>query len=188
MVGGGQRAGIHAGAAGIAPVEQGQADRQLEAALVGAFAVRIVEHGVVAQAQLDVHQAGQKLQALRAAGCIQLQPRQLGNLADLARGYGTADDPVSFDALSEHATRRAAAASFFQLLVLKSWDVIDIQQDKAYGDIMVARTVRGARAVEVPFFTELSSPGFDPEAAKKYLAEAKADATGETMKPGSVFQ
>lgn len=70
-----------------------------------------------------------------------------GSLADVGQGKGTPADPVSFNALSEGAQRRAAAASFFQLLVLKSWDVIDVAQTGPYADIKIARTDRFAKAL-----------------------------------------
>jgi len=43
---------------------------------------------------------------------------------------------------------RVAATSFFQLLVLKSWDIIDVRQDEACGDILITRTARFAEALE----------------------------------------
>ena len=70
-----------------------------------------------------------------------------GSLADLTRGEGSKASPLSFRALSERSATRIAATSFFQLLVLKSWDVIDVQQDEAYGDILISRTARFAEAL-----------------------------------------
>ena len=38
--------------------------------------------------------------------------------------------------------RRTAAVSFYQLLQLKTWDVIQVEQHKPYGDVLISRTVR----------------------------------------------
>jgi trimeric autotransporter adhesin len=69
--------------------------------------------------------------------------RDGGSLADVDRGKGTGADPLTFAELADGAHRRAAAASFFQLLVLKSWDIVDVSQKAAYADISIARTVSG---------------------------------------------
>ena len=62
-------------------------------------------------------------------------------------GEGSTASPISFKALSENSSTRIAATSFFQLLVLKSWDIIDVVQDGAYGDILITRTPRFAEAL-----------------------------------------
>ena len=56
---------------------------------------------------------------------------------------GTDDDEgskpshLSFDSLSKGSSRRTAAGVFFELLQLKTWDYIEIDQDESYGDIKV---------------------------------------------------
>jgi chromatin segregation and condensation protein Rec8/ScpA/Scc1 (kleisin family) len=37
--------------------------------------------------------------------------------------------------------RKTVAGTFFELLVLKTMDVIDVRQDQPYGDIFVTKTV-----------------------------------------------
>jgi len=45
---------------------------------------------------------------------------------------------LSFDNLSKGSSRRTAAGVFFELLQLKTWDYIEIDQGESYGDIMVS--------------------------------------------------
>jgi cohesin complex subunit SCC1 len=49
---------------------------------------------------------------------------------------------LSFTTLSEGCSRRTAAGVFFELLQLKTWDYIDVNQADAYGDITVAPGVK----------------------------------------------
>ncbi|GMH91521.1 hypothetical protein TrST_g5336 [Triparma strigata] len=49
---------------------------------------------------------------------------------------------LSFDALSVGCSRRTAAGVFFELLQLKTWDYIEVEQTEAYGDIAVAKGVK----------------------------------------------
>ena len=79
--------------------------------------------------------------AVAAAGSL-AKADEGGDLGDVTRGKGTPSDPVSFKELSSGISRRIAASSFFQLLVLKSWDIIDVKQEEPYGDLMIARTSR----------------------------------------------
>jgi cohesin complex subunit SCC1 len=45
---------------------------------------------------------------------------------------------MSYDKLSTGCSRRTAAGVFFELLQLKTWDYIDLDQDESYGDIKVS--------------------------------------------------
>lgn len=45
---------------------------------------------------------------------------------------------VSFQALSEKASRKAAASMFFEMLILGTRDCIKLKQEEAYGDISIA--------------------------------------------------
>lgn len=81
-----------------------------------------------------------------AAGAAALGPEQY-DLSDVTEGRGTADDPVSFLSLAEGADRRQVALSFFQLLQLKTWSIVDVSQEAAYGEIGVTRTERFAKAL-----------------------------------------
>jgi cohesin complex subunit SCC1 len=49
---------------------------------------------------------------------------------------------VSFDILSRGCSRRTAASVFFELLQLKTWDFIELEQDQSYGDIKIVPGVR----------------------------------------------
>jgi len=49
---------------------------------------------------------------------------------------------LSFDSLSAGCSRRTAAGVFFELLQLKTWDFVDVDQKEAYGDISVSRGVK----------------------------------------------
>jgi cohesin complex subunit SCC1 len=49
---------------------------------------------------------------------------------------------VSYDALSKNCSRRTAASVFFELLQLKTWDFIEIDQQDPYGDIDISAGVR----------------------------------------------
>lgn len=55
------------------------------------------------------------------------------------------DDPqagkphhLMYDSMSKGASRRTAAGVFFELLQLKTWDYIDLEQDISYGNIKVS--------------------------------------------------
>ncbi|WFD31164.1 sister chromatid cohesion protein 1 [Malassezia sp. CBS 17886] len=50
------------------------------------------------------------------------------------------DDSADLFSLSSHATRRAAAGFFFELLVLGSRGCVHLSQDEAYGDVAVTGT------------------------------------------------
>jgi cohesin complex subunit SCC1 len=44
---------------------------------------------------------------------------------------------LMFDQMSMGTSRRTAAGVFFELLQLKTWDYIDLEQDASYGDIKI---------------------------------------------------
>jgi cohesin complex subunit SCC1 len=48
------------------------------------------------------------------------------------------DKRVSFTKLAQGASKRAASAMFFELLVLGTRDAVTLKQDKAFGGIEVA--------------------------------------------------
>lgn len=50
----------------------------------------------------------------------------------------TKKSQLSYDQLSKDCSRRTAASVFFELLQLKTWDFIDVEQDESYGDITVS--------------------------------------------------
>jgi cohesin complex subunit SCC1 len=49
---------------------------------------------------------------------------------------------LQFQQISQNCTRRTAASVFFELLQLKTWDFIELDQPEAYGDISIAAGVR----------------------------------------------
>ncbi len=49
---------------------------------------------------------------------------------------------MKFGDVSRGLTRKQAARGFFELLVLKSWDCIDVQQAAPYADISITKAVR----------------------------------------------
>lgn len=49
---------------------------------------------------------------------------------------------LSFDNLSYGVSRRTACGVFFELLQLKTWDYIDLDQDESYADIKITPAVR----------------------------------------------
>ena len=92
LVGRGQGLGVHGVALQIAPVEHGQADADFIALPVVPGSGRIVEHGVMADAQFDIRQAGEPVQPLffcrglvGGSGQLQVEPRRTGRRADLLR-------------------------------------------------------------------------------------------------------
>ena len=49
---------------------------------------------------------------------------------------------LSYNKLSAGCSRRTAAGVFFEMLQLKTWDFVELNQDKSYGDIAVAPGTR----------------------------------------------
>ena len=54
---------------------------------------------------------------------------------------------LMFNTVSKGASRRTAAGVFFELLQLKTWDYIDLQQGESYGNIKI---LPGAKFAEDP--------------------------------------
>ena len=54
---------------------------------------------------------------------------------------------LSFDQLSKGCSRRTAAGVFFEMLQLKTWDFIELEQDESYGDVSITM---GAKYIEDP--------------------------------------
>lgn len=49
---------------------------------------------------------------------------------------------VQLQDLTQNCTRRTAASVFFELLQLKTWDFVELEQPEPYGDIAVSAGVR----------------------------------------------
>lgn len=54
----------------------------------------------------------------------------------------SSQENLSFEQLSEGCSRRTAAGVFFELLQLKTWDFVELNQDESYGDILVGKGVK----------------------------------------------
>ena len=67
-------------------------------------------------------------------------------LSMLQRGMASieedGDKELSYDKLSYGTSRRTACGVFFELLQLKTWDVIELGQEASYGDIKITAGVR----------------------------------------------
>ena len=53
---------------------------------------------------------------------------------------------IRFKQLSQHCTRRTAASVFFEMLQLKTWDFIELDQNEPYGDITITPGIRFSEA------------------------------------------
>jgi hypothetical protein len=49
---------------------------------------------------------------------------------------------LSYNKLSAGCSRRTAAGVFFEMLQLKTWDFVELNQDKSYGDIAITPGIR----------------------------------------------
>jgi cohesin complex subunit SCC1 len=59
---------------------------------------------------------------------------------------------LSYNKLSTGCSRRTAAGAFFEILQLKTWDFVELNQEKSYGDITITP---GSRFDEPPPSTSL---------------------------------
>ena len=79
--------------------------------------------------------------------------RNMANPDEIMDAEGDNEGPkkkptqLSYDKLSNGCSRRTAAGVFFELLQLKTWDFIELEQDESYGDIVVTA---GSRFKECP--------------------------------------
>lgn len=72
---------------------------------------------------------------------LQLFQRSMGNKGGDTDVHGNPKaDHLSFDELSKSCSRRTASGVFFELLQLKTWDFIEVDQGESYGDITVCTT------------------------------------------------
>jgi cohesin complex subunit SCC1 len=65
----------------------------------------------------------------------------------LEKSFST-EERLSFNALFEGKNKRTVAVAFFELLVLKSNKLIDLQQDEPYGDIIITKTDAFVQLIE----------------------------------------
>ena len=67
---------------------------------------------------------------------LQLLQRTMGNKGGNLDADGhEKPDRLSFDEISKNCSRRTAAGVFFEMLQLKTWDFVEVDQGEAYGDI-----------------------------------------------------
>ena len=59
-----------------------------------------------------------------------------------AGGAGAGEREASYSALTRRANRRTAAGVFLELLQLKTWDYVDVEQDAPFGEITIRRGPR----------------------------------------------
>jgi len=62
--------------------------------------------------------------------------------AELGEDESEKPSQLSYNKLSAGCSRRTAAGVFFEMLQLKTWDFVELNQDKSYGDIMVSPGLR----------------------------------------------
>ena len=60
-------------------------------------------------------------------------------VATLLRDHLADRDALSFGAFTRGADKRSAASAFVELLHLKTWDFVALDQPHAYGDISIAK-------------------------------------------------
>lgn len=68
---------------------------------------------------------------------LSMLKKQMGNGDDDKEGAANVSE-LSYDKLSEGCSRHTAASVFFELLQLKTWDFIELDQEESYGDIKVS--------------------------------------------------
>jgi hypothetical protein len=97
-----------------------------------------------------------------------------GDLSSTNAGAGSGADPLSLKTLLEGANRRTAASTFYQLLILKSMDLIAVAQAAPCGDITIARTVRAAtgRCTAPALYRLRLTPPVPPSLAQDRFAPA----------------
>jgi len=61
-----------------------------------------------------------------------------GDEEEAEEGAEPKPDHLSFDKLSSGVSRRTASSVFFELLQLKTWDFVELDQDESYEDITIA--------------------------------------------------
>ena len=60
-------------------------------------------------------------------------------VVELLRDQLAANESLSFDALTAGANKRSAVGVFVELLHLKTWDFVALDQPEPYADITVAK-------------------------------------------------
>lgn len=71
---------------------------------------------------------------------LSMLKNQIGNLEN--DNQATMRGELSYNKLSKGCSRHTAASVFFELLQLKTWDFIELDQDESYGDIKITGGLR----------------------------------------------
>lgn len=106
----------------------------LSLGLVNDFGGELLEH------EDDPRQTGGDTAVLSTAKWHKHTVKVYGMLKkNLSCDDGADGKPLSlnYGTMSKGVTRRTAAGFFFELLQLKTWDFIELEQDEAYGEIEV---------------------------------------------------
>ena len=69
-------------------------------------------------------------------------PDKLGNMMHVLDNMMHSTGEVVYQDMARGKSRQLAAECFFKLLKLKSLDVVEVDQNSAFGDIVVTKTVR----------------------------------------------
>eukprot|EP00547_Thalassionema_nitzschioides_P002625 CAMPEP_0194212014 /NCGR_PEP_ID=MMETSP0156-20130528/11520_1 /TAXON_ID=33649 /ORGANISM="Thalassionema nitzschioides, Strain L26-B" /LENGTH=559 /DNA_ID=CAMNT_0038939721 /DNA_START=311 /DNA_END=1990 /DNA_ORIENTATION=- len=73
---------------------------------------------------------------------LSLLKSQMGRGEDSTPVEVVGESELSYHNLSEGCSRRTAAGVFFELLQLKTWDFIELEQEESYGDIKITPGIR----------------------------------------------
>ena len=71
---------------------------------------------------------------MKVLGMLQ---RNMDGAEESEEGDAEKSNELSYDKLSYGTTRRTACGVFFELLQLKTWDFIELEQESSYGDIKI---------------------------------------------------
>ena len=72
---------------------------------------------------------------------LSMLKNQLANRDDTG-AYASKGGELSYDQLSKGCSRHTAASVFFELLQLKTWDFIELDQEESYSDIKITPGIR----------------------------------------------
>lgn len=72
---------------------------------------------------------------------LSMLKNQIANTEDTEM-YASKGGELSYDQLSKGCSRHTAASVFFELLQLKTWDFIELDQEESYGDIKITPGIR----------------------------------------------
>lgn len=86
-------------------------------------------------------------------------PDKLGNMMHVLDNMMHSTGEVVYQDMARGKSRQLAAECFFKLLKLKSLDVVEVDQNSAFGDIVVTKTATFDTVLETGKFTEIPQHG-----------------------------